>query len=49
MTEAFSLGRSCIGYEILNKRIPTIKNKTGFGSTNLFDQTKWELIIRGKD
>lgn len=46
MAEAFKLGRSCVGYEILNKRIPTIKAKTGFGSTNLFDQTKWELIFK---
>ena len=46
MAEAFKLSRSCIGYEILKKRIPTIKKKTTFGATNLFDQTNWELIIK---
>jgi DNA modification methylase len=46
MRAAFELGRNCIGYEVLERMLPTIKTKVGFNAQNLFDQVHWEVVNR---
>lgn len=47
MKAAFELGRSCIGYEVLERMLSTIKGKVRFGQDDLFgDKITWEIIDR---
>ena len=45
MKVAYDLDRSCIGYEVLQKMLPIIKKKVGFGRQKLFSKVKWEVIL----
>ena len=44
MRAAFELGRSCIGYEVLERMLPTIKVKVQFGAQDLLEPVSWEVV-----
>ena len=47
MKAAFELGRSCIGYEVLERMLPIIRLKVGYNQTDLFgDKITWETVNR---
>jgi len=46
MKAAFELGRSCIGYEVLERMLPTIKVKVQFGAQDLLEPIHWEIVNR---
>jgi len=46
MKAAFELGRSCIGYEVLERMLPIIKDKVQFGTQSIFEPVKWEVVNR---
>ena len=46
MKAAFELGRSCIGYEVLERMLPTIKEKVGYGQQDVLEEIKWEIVNR---
>jgi len=46
MKAAFELGRSSIGYEVLERMLPTIKAKVQFGAQDLLEEVKWEIVNR---
>lgn len=46
MKAAFELGRSCVGYEVLERMLPTIKNKIQYGTQDLYEKVSWEVINR---
>lgn len=43
MLAAFELGRSCIGYEVLERMLPIIKGKVQFGTQDLHEPILWEV------
>ena len=46
MLAAFQLGRSCIGYEVLERMLPVIRTKVGYGSQDLLEPVSWEIVNR---
>jgi DNA modification methylase len=46
MKVARLLGRTCIGYEIDLELLPIIRTKVGMDSASLWDEAKFEVIIR---
>lgn len=46
MKAAFELGRSCIGYEVLERMLPIIKDKVQFGTQSIYEPVKWEVVNR---
>ena len=42
MLAARMLGRSCIGYEVLEKMLPIIKKKVQYGTQDLYEPLYWE-------
>jgi len=47
MRVALLLGRNAIGYEILPKMLPIIKQKVGWGRSSLIgEEIEWKLIVR---
>lgn len=46
MRAAFELGRSAIGYEVLERMLGTIKNKVNFGTQDLHEPVFWEVKNR---
>jgi len=46
MRAAFLTGRNCVLYEALPRMLNTIKDKVQYGSQNIFEKIKWELIIK---
>jgi hypothetical protein len=46
MKAAFELGRNCVGFEVLERMLPTIKSKVGYGAQDLLDPVSWEVVNR---
>jgi len=48
MKAALGLGRSCIGYEVLERMLPIIKEKVHYGVQSVFidEQVKWEVKVK---
>jgi DNA modification methylase len=46
MKAAFQLGRSCIGFEVLERMLPTIRSKVGYGTQDMFEPIQWEIVNR---
>jgi len=46
MKVASEQGRNCVGYEIRPRMLPKIKAKVRFGLTSLFEDIKWEVVVR---
>jgi DNA modification methylase len=46
MKAAFELGRSCVGYEVLERMLPTIKAKTQYGTQDIYEPISWEVVNR---
>ena len=46
MRAAFELGRSCVLYEVLERMLPTIKQKVQFGTQDMFEKVAWEVLDR---
>ena len=46
MKAAFELGRSCIGYEVLERMLPIIKAKTQYGTQDIYEPVSWEVMNR---
>jgi DNA modification methylase len=46
MKAAFELGRSCVGFEVLERMLPIIKDKVQFGTQDLYEPVQWEVIDR---
>jgi DNA modification methylase len=44
MKAAFELKRKCIGIEVRKEMLPIIKKKVGFGTQDLTEEVKWEVI-----
>jgi hypothetical protein len=44
MLAAFELGRSCVGYEVLERMLPIIKTKVHFGQQDMFEPVQWEVV-----
>jgi len=44
MLAAFELGRSCVGYEVLERMLPIIKTKVHFGQQDMFEPIQWEVV-----
>lgn len=49
MRAAYELERSCIGFEVLERMLPTIKQKVHFGTAGMFEPVQWELKNRYKE
>ena len=48
MKAAFQSGRSCIGFEVLERMLSTIKSKVGYGSQGIGEELSWKIVNRYK-
>jgi DNA modification methylase len=46
MKAAFELGRDCIGFEVLERMLPTIKAKVQYETQGLLEPIHWETVNR---
>ncbi len=46
MRAAFELGRSCVGFEVLERMLPIIKAKVQYGTQDIYETVNWEVLNR---
>ncbi len=46
MKASFELGRSCIGFEVLERMLPTIKAKVQYGTQDIYEPIMWQTVNR---
>lgn len=46
MKASFELGRSCVGFEVLERMLPTIKAKVQYGTQDIYEPITWEVVNR---